>query len=308
MDVLSSVLSSSDLTSHELYESVGPAAAAESSSATADPAIIALDTAHVLAFRSGLGNLLFTAPQGSLAAEDVRSFAAKAFTKENVAALGYGISSPVLTSLIQEKLSGLPSQGGIQSGATKYYGGEARIESHSKPALFIGYGTSTPSAGLSVLAAHLDPTPSLKWAQGTSPLSPVLPGASVRIVHETYSDGALLGVLVQAATVEAVREAGKLAAKALKDASSIGKEGLQKAIRKAKFKAASALEGRETITATIAPQLFTGKDVSVGSTLKSLEGVTEDDVTKTARALASGKVTYVAVGSGSLPYADELGL
>ncbi|KAF8331843.1 Metalloenzyme, LuxS/M16 peptidase-like protein [Cantharellus anzutake] len=308
VDVLSSVLSSSNLATHELRELVGPLVDAECNAASANPTIIAIDTAHSLAFRSGLGNPLFTTHRGDISVEDVRAFAAKAFTQDNVAVLGNGISSSVLTSHIQKGLSKLPGGATTARSTTKYFGGEARIESPSRPTLFIGFGTSSPLSALPVLAAYLEPTPSLKWTPGTSPLSKVPQGASVEIVHETYSDGALLGVLVQAPTIAAAKEAGTIAAKALRNLSSINKQELQKAISKAKFKAASALESRETTAVAIAPQVFTGKGDLVQSTLKELESIAESEVNKAARSLTSGKPTYVAIGSGALPYADELGL
>ena len=257
MDVLSSVVSSPNLTSHEYHETVGPAVEAESKATSSDPALLALDAAHTLAFHSGLGNPLFTpVPQGSLSVEDVRDFANKAFTKENVVALGHGISTQVLSSLVQKGLSGLRTQSGVQSIGTKYYGGETRIETDaSTPTVFIGFGTDRPSAGLGALAAYLDPTPLLKWTKGRSPLAEVGSDASVRVVHETYSDGALVGVLVQGRSGEAVRDAGKVVVEALKSAGELGKEGWEKAVRKAQFRAASALEGQGTSFAAVASEV-----------------------------------------------------
>ncbi len=71
--------------------------------------------------------------------------------------------------------------------------------------------------------------------------------------------------------------------------------------------------------------MFAGRDVSAQSALKSIEGddvikVRENDfvagkmidaltgICQAVQTLTGGKATYVAVGRGSLPYADQLGL
>lgn len=250
------MLTSPKFATYELHETVAPQVEAEAQAASADPTTTALDVAHTLAFRTGLGNPLFASSHGALGIEDIKAFAAQAFTKENVAVIGSGIQDATLTQLVQKALGALPSSAVSSTSATKYYGGESRVDAHAIPTVFIGFGTSTPSPALSVLASYLDPTPSLKWSEGVSPLSSVPKGTSVTVVNETYSDGALFGILVQGATASLVKEAGIIAVKALKDASSgIEADGLKRAISKAKFSAASALEGREGLAASFAPQV-----------------------------------------------------
>jgi len=311
VDVLSGVLTSSKFATHELHETVAPQVEAEANAGLADPVAVALDVAHSLAFRNGLGNPLFASPHGTLTIEDVKAFAAQAFTKENVAVIGSGVSDAVLSQLVQKTLAQLPSSPASTATATKYYGGESRVNAHSTPTVFIGFGTSTPSAALSVLASYLDPTPSVKWSDGVSPLSKLPKGTTVQIVHEVYSDGALFGLLVQGENAAAVKEASTIAVQALKSVSSgtLESEELARAVSKAKFSAASSVEGREGLAAVYAPQLFAKSTYSLDATYASLDAIKSGDVAKASKGLLESKPTYVVVGNvGELPYADELGL
>ena len=72
-----------------------------------------------------------------------------------------------------------------------------------------------------MLAGYLSPQPSVKWSQGTSPLSSALPvGTIAQTVYLPYSDASLFGILVQAPSADGVKEGVKASVKALKDAST----------------------------------------------------------------------------------------
>ena len=74
-----------------------------------------------------------------------------------------------------------------------------------------------------------------------------------------YTDAALFGVLVQAPTIKEVHDAGKIAVKVLKGAAgSVKADELKKAVSKAKFEAASALERREGLLGTAITQVRHG--------------------------------------------------
>ena len=66
-----------------------------------------------------------------------------------------------------------------------------------------------------------------------------------------YSDATLFGLLIQGATTEGVTAAGKAAVSAFKAAGGVKGEELAKAVVKAKFAAASALDRREGLMAAI---------------------------------------------------------
>lgn len=263
VELLSSLVTSPKYTRWELEETVLPVVEAEALSAFSSPATRAIELAHAAAFRSGLGFSVLAPPHPTITVEDVRAFAASAFAKGNIAVLGTGIEQSVLTKLVEANLSAAALKDGAAptSASSKYFGGETRYAAHEgSQTVFIGFGSKVASAAeLAALSAHLSPAPSLKWSQGTSPLSSVLPaGTSVQTVLLPYSDAALFGLLVQGTSAEGVKEAATLAVKALKDASAssgVKAEDLKKAVAKAKFAAASIVEDREGFVSTFGPQV-----------------------------------------------------
>ena len=258
VDVLSSFITSAKFTRHEFEEYVAPLVASDTEAATSDPATHAIDIAHTLAFRSGLGASLFAPAHNSITAADIKSFASTSFTKGNIAVVGTGIDQSTLTKLVEESFTSTNASSVISAPASKYFGGETRLNGHgSSQTVFIGFGsTSADSADLAVLAAHLSPSPSVKWSKGLSPLSSLPEGTSVQTVYLPYSDATLFGLLVQGSTPASVKEAGKAAVSALKAAAqSIKAEELKSAISKAKFTTANATDSREGIVAVLSSRV-----------------------------------------------------
>ncbi|KAH7927188.1 LuxS/MPP-like metallohydrolase [Leucogyrophana mollusca] len=312
VDLISSFLTSGKYFRHEYSEYVLPVIEAESTAASLDPSVRALELAHTLAFRSGLGSSLFASPHSAVTLEDVKSYAATAFNKGNIAVLGTGIDQATLSKLVEKSLASASSSGTSSSTSPSlYFGGETRLESHSGPeTVFIGFGAVGPTdPALAVLAAHLAPQASVKWSQGLSPISAGLPlGTSVQTVLLPYSDATLFGLLIQGPTAQGVKEAAKVATKALKEASSVKGEELKKAVAKAKFTAASALDARDGILNALSSNIFANAEVSIDATLASLDNVNEAAFSK-AVSITKAKPTFVAVGSiQDLPYPDEVGL
>jgi len=311
VDLLTSFITSAKFTRHEFLEYVIPVLESESNAAISDPATHALELAHALAFRSGLGSSLFASPHSAVTVEDIKSFAASAFSKGNIAVLGTGIDQSTLSKLVEKALGSASSASAPSSSSSAYFGGETRLESHGGPqTVFIGYGVAGPSdPAIAALSAYLSPEPSLKWSKGLSPLAELPQGTSIRAIYLPYSDATLFGLLVQGTTTASVKEAGSAAVKALKEAGGVSAEDLKKAVAKAKFAAASAIDGRDGIVNVLGPKVFTGSDASLESALVSLDNVSSSAVKKATSTLLKGKPTYVAIGDvQTLPYADELGL
>jgi len=244
-----------------------PSLHAETTEAADNAAVAALDLAHTLAFRSGLGASLFASPHAHLTPEDARSFAHTAFSKENIAVVGTGVDPGLLSKLVGHSFATLPSSSAAAPAPTKYFGGESRLaagghSAHQPQTVFIGYGTTTPNLHeLATLKAYLSPHPQLKWAHGSaSTLFEGLPAhAKVEPVLLPYTDAALFGVLVQAPTTKDVREATRITVNVLKGAAgSVKAEELKKAVSKAKFEAASALERREGVVSAAIAQVRYG--------------------------------------------------
>jgi len=309
VDVLTSFVTCPKFLSSEFAEYVAPLVGSDTQSASHDPATQALEVAHALAFRHGLGQSLFAPAHNSLAVDDIRTFATSVFAKDNIAVLGTGIDQGTLSRLVEAGLGSAPSSSSIATPLSKYFGGETRLEPRGGPrTVFIGYGIAgAPNPSTAVLASYLSPIPSVKWSKGLSPLSSLPEGSSAQIVHLPYSDATLFGVLVQGSTTAAVTEASKKAVAALQaTAKGLKPEEFKSAVAKAKFATANALESREGLNNIFASKLLSGLNVSAAEAISSLDKLSSSDVTKTATKLVSSKPTFVTVGE--CPYADELGL
>ncbi|KAK4689991.1 hypothetical protein P7C73_g94, partial [Tremellales sp. Uapishka_1] len=322
LDVLSSTLSSTHFYPHEYQELVLPTIEAESLSALASPSTLALDIAHNLAFRRGLGNSLFASPHSPVSATQVKEYAHKAFAKSNIAVLGSGISTEALSKAVQTSFgagsssSGAPS---LSAGSSTYYGGESRIplDAHSSPSaqptMVIAYGSAgAPSAQTTILPHLLGGVASLKWSAGISPLSLAaakVPGASAKAFLLPYSDASLFGVVVTAPTSEGVRTVALEVAAAIKAAGKPKDDELKRAIAKAKFAEATKIESIESLISSAGPALFSGDLPKADASFASLDKVSATALGKAATDLFKAKPTIVAVGDlHVLPYADELGL
>lgn len=84
---------------------------------------------------------------------------------------------------------------------------------------------------------------------------------------------------------------------------------MQRAIAKAKFEAAVALESRETVRDVVGSALLGGGQgvKSVEEVHKQLESVQASAVSAAAEKALKGKATTVAIGDvHALPYADDV--
>ncbi|KAJ7504492.1 Metalloenzyme, LuxS/M16 peptidase-like protein [Mycena galericulata] len=310
VNILASVISSTKYTRHEFEELVLPTIESEINALHTDPATQAIEIAHALAFRSGLGASLFAAPHTPVTARDVQEFATAAFSKGNLAVLGTGISQSTLSSLVEAALSPKSTTAPTTTPST-YFGGESRLETHGTPqTIFIGFGAAgVPAPELAALAAYLDPNPSVKWSRGSSPMLQT-PETSVQAVYLPYSDATLVGLLIQGPTAEAVRAAGKAAIAAIKGTSGVKAEELKPAVAKAKFRMASSADARAGLVEVLGSKILAGSsETSLEASISALDKVTAAGFTKAAAALVKSKPTFVAIGdTQALPYADELGL
>ncbi|KAJ7077862.1 Metalloenzyme, LuxS/M16 peptidase-like protein [Mycena belliarum] len=309
VDVLASVIASTRYTRHEYEELVLPTMESEINALHTDPATRALELAHALAFRSGLGASLFASPHTPITVGDVQKFAQTVFAGD-IAVLGTGISQSTLSSLVSDALS-LESRTVPTPAQSQYFGGETRLESYGTPqTLFIGFGApGVPSPELSTLAAYLDPNPSVKWSRGSSPMLQA-EQTSVQAVYLPYSDASLVGLLIQGPNAQAVTMAGKAAVAALKGSSGVKAEELKSAIAQAKFRTASSVDGRAGLVEVLGSKVLAGlKETSVEASLSAFDKVTATSFKNTTAALVKSKPTFVVIGdTQTLPYAEELGL
>ena len=253
---------------------------ADSIAASNDPATKALETAHTIAFRHGLGASLFATQHPSFTIDDIKAFAASSFSSGNIAVLGTGIDQAKLSKLVEKSLGkNISSSSSATSPSTKYYGGETRVESTNPlQTVFIGFGTTgAPSSDLASLASHVAPEPHVKWSKGISPISEATSsGTTVQTVYLPYSDATLLGVLVQGENVSDVKTAAQAAVKVLK--SRVGDTDAKKAVAKAKFRAACETDSRDGVVSLLGNKVFAGADASVETALSSFDAVTSSSI------------------------------
>ena len=289
VDVLASFLASPKFTRHELGEYVLPAVHSESTAATQYAPTHALELAHALAFRNGLGYSLYADSHaaGNITAEDIRDLHAQAVSNPSgVAVLGTGISTESLAKLFETSVSAhkasatTPTSSAASAPATAYHGGAARVASaaHGVQTIFVGFG-STASASvpaLHALAAHLNPAPALKWAGSAAPVASGIPtGIRARSVLLPYSDATLVGVVLEGTDGAALREGAKAIVGGFKGAAAgkVGKEELARAVARARFQLAAGVEAREGYVGAFGPKVLKGETASVQGTLDGIQAV-----------------------------------
>lgn len=243
---------SARFTRHEYEEYVRSLVSSDTLAASSNPITRSLEAAHAIAFRSGLGSSLFAPEHLHISVDEIKAYAQRAFVKDNIAVVGMNMEAPNLNKLVDASFTGVATADeAVDTPASQYFGGETRLEAahDGLQTVFIGFGTTdvSTSAELATLRAHLSTTPSVKWAQGLSPIVQAIPeGTNVQSVWLPYSDASLFGLIVSGRTVEGVKEAGKVAVEMLKKSTKGLNEGeLKSALAKAKFGAASAMESRE---------------------------------------------------------------
>ncbi|EPQ31795.1 uncharacterized protein PFL1_01127 [Pseudozyma flocculosa PF-1] len=330
VEILGDAVSKSKFAPHEFYEEVMPQVVAEHLQASASPEVLGLDALLQTAYRQrGLGASLFASPATPVSHKDTVAFAKGAFAKNNIAVLGSGIESGKLSSLVSKHFGGLAESASVSAAPAKYFGGEQRIafvaphgaeETRASLGHFVigfegaGHQDASASAELAVLRSLLGGESSIKWSRGTSPLSQIadkVAGAEARSFNLTFSDSGVFGVHVSAPHAR-VLEATKAATNAFKEvAGGVSSDDLTKAIAKAKYEQAAALESSRLAShEAVAGQLLEGgKVASLDDKVAQLEAVSKDSLAKVVEKLVgkSAKPTTVAIGNVHvLPYADEV--
>jgi ubiquinol-cytochrome c reductase core subunit 2 len=285
-----------------------PAVHSESSAATQAAPTHAVELAHSLAFRNGLGHSLYADSHatGSITADDVRDLHTRAVSNpSNVAILGTGISTESLAKHFESVFAAHHTKSSTTAStpapATIYHGGSTRVASaHGGPqALFIGFGStkSTSVPALHALAAHLNPVPALKWASSVAPWASAIPaGVYARSVLLPYSDATLIGVVLEGTDGAALKEGAKAVVAAFRDAAVPGKVGaevLARAVARARFQLAAGVEARDGYVGAFGPAVLRGEKTTATVTTL-LDGVQA----VSAASLSQVRATHIVVSSG----------
>ncbi|KAG1140055.1 hypothetical protein G6F37_005812 [Rhizopus arrhizus] len=308
-DILSDVITKQKYQEHEFID-VRNQTASESASAFANAEISAIEAAHQLAFRTGLGNSVFAKASNHVNNATVKDFAQQLFTQGNVALVGTGIEHEALVNLAEQFLN-LPTGSAAQLSGSQYFGGEARLEGHDNEYVLAFEGAALDSAeyaALQVLRHALGGELNVKHTTGSGLFAQAASkvDAQIKAFNLGYSDAGLFGVQVSG-TQAGVAVAA--AVEQLKAAKNLSNEDFARGAAQAKFAATAGFESRLDRLQTLGAQAFRGSKYSAADSVATLGKVSASDVAKVAEKLLKSKPTVVAHGDlHSLPYADSVSL
>merc|ERR1712055_1242632 len=276
--------------------------------ASSSPATQAVELLHQAAFRSGLGNSLYSSPArvGSHGTAQLSQFVSKHFTSNRAALLGVGISHNTLTKF--GDLLHLESGAGPSATASKYAGGELRVETGGGLA-YVALAADTAGVvnvadcmAALLLQRVLGMGASVKYGTGQGKLGQ----AAVSAICQTYSDAGLLGAMVVTEAASAGKVVGAVAA-ALRSAAVTDEEvAAAKKIMLADIY--TLLEDPLQQVENMGAQVLMSGDVMPADKLPELiGGLTTADVQAAAKKLSSAKLSMGAVGNlSTVPHLDTL--
>ncbi|KAA8913218.1 Metalloenzyme, LuxS/M16 peptidase-like protein [Sphaerosporella brunnea] len=303
VEALGEVLSKTKFLPYEFNEEIAPALAEELAVYSRDPAAIAYEHAHNVAFHTGLGgHKLSMSPK---------------FTRRVTLLLSPRVPPrPSWRKWTSQFFADVPQGNGISSPATKYFGGENRIYGARGDSLVIAFpgsqGGPSFKAEYIVLSYLLGGQSGTKWNAGTSILSQAVNQMTdVKAVaqHVAYSDAGLLSVTITGPH-ESLQKAGEEVVKGINSLTTVKAEDMRKAIAQAKFDVLSGAEDRSHGLELVGQSVIaSGKAPQVVEVVKALEGVTVSAVQQAAKALLDSRATFTAVGDlHNLPFASDIGL
>ncbi|PHH79612.1 hypothetical protein CDD82_2289 [Ophiocordyceps australis] len=324
-ELLAEVISMTNYTTYEFHEDVERVLDLKQAALNYDVPGLALDTAHAVAFHTGLGAPVY--PMGStpvkkyLNEEYIASYADVVYSKPNIAVVADGASVEHMAKWVGHffsDVSASPRSGQtLKTEPSKYYGGEQRLNHAAGNSMVIAFPGSDINGSkpeMVVLAALLGGKSTIKWSPGFSLLSKAASetrGLSATSRNLGYSDAGLV-VVQLSGTAEAVRQGAEHTAKAIKRIAdgSISNEDVTRAIVNAKFDflETAQLQGPSMLLAG-SGILNGGKASELASLARAFESVTKDQLTTAAKSLLKDKATVSTVGDlFVLPFADDIGL
>lgn len=128
VNALGNVLYKTSFKAHELKEIVLPAARHDVAVAETCPVRKAEDLLYNVTFRKGLGNAVLYDEVETVTLDDIKAFADKVYTKENIEIVGQGVNEADLKKFVSDSLlSSLPTGSPLAASvAPKTYSGETR--------------------------------------------------------------------------------------------------------------------------------------------------------------------------------------
>ncbi|ORX92209.1 LuxS/MPP-like metallohydrolase [Basidiobolus meristosporus CBS 931.73] len=314
VQLLSDVISQTNFAKYE-YLDVKKASQEQSKQSLASPEVKALEALHSVAFRNGLGNSLYSHVGSKATYENLKEFVNQSFVGSNISVVGTGVQKDQLDELVQQHFAKLNQGVKAKSAATKYYGGESRLEAAGEQStLALAFeGASLSSAEylkLQVLRYIIGAEKTTKWGAGVTATSAAVskvPGASASTFNIGYSDAGLFGILVNSSAEQAQNLTQTAIDQISKAAAGVSEEDLKRAVANAKFETAQLVDtrlGRGQIIGE--QQLFGNGKQQIFDVIAKLDEVSSKDVSEAAKKVLSSKPTLVTVGNNhTLPYVDS---
>lgn len=274
VDALGNTLAKALYRPYELVETVVPAAKAEAEAAHADNAFVALEAAHGVSFKRGLGKPLYLSEADVFSLDEVVDYAAGAYTSGNVSIFASGVNESDLAGFVaQSSFADLPAGSTAAPAVKTYTGKESRIAKAGPSVAAIAVPVAKADfAKYEVFAAALGTS---VLAGAASPLAKI-PGADSKLYK--YQDAGLFVISVVGKDAEAVGAGIKAAKKA---ADAVSASQLSGAVKAAELSV--ALQESFEFPHSISISADSGKGAKLSG------------------------FNYVAVGNTDvLPYADEL--
>ncbi|KAK9729865.1 Peptidase M16 inactive domain [Popillia japonica] len=284
--------------------------------ATRPPQLRAVDLLHKAAYRTGLGNSLYTAKYniGKISSETLQHYTATNFTSNRGAVVGIGVSHDTLLECAQS----LPLESGSDAtGPGVYKGGEIRSDKGGDLAYvaLAGEGGSLKNIKEAIAFAVLQQVygmgPSTKRGLGSSNLLRKAVGElnephSISAINVCYSDSGLFGVLLTGSA----NIAGNLVTAALTTLKSpnISDADVNRGKNQLKTTVLSAMESGSYALEKIGLQaVLTGSALSPGDIATMIDSVSAGEVKAAAQKVAASKPTIAGVGNlRCVPFLDEL--
>jgi ubiquinol-cytochrome c reductase core subunit 2 len=272
---------------YESIEEVLPSINAQIKQFTTNSAQQALEATHVAAFHRGLGEGQFAVIKKYVSHTSVADYAKQAYNKSNIAIVGSGLAHGEVAKWTGEFFKDLSAGPALTSPASKYYGGEQRIEKDAPAAFVLGFPGSAAGTQFKpefkVLAHLLGGKSQVKWTNGASLISQAiapLVGVNAEANHLSYSDAGLLYVTVGGPEDKLVK-AGEAVVGAIKAAGSATKEQVEAAVKQAKFDVLAKAEDKQLGLEDVGQSVIhNGKAPQYNDAVKALEGVSHETIQK----------------------------
>ncbi|SCU80643.1 LAFA_0C00386g1_1 [Lachancea sp. 'fantastica'] len=198
---------------HELPESVLPAARYDLAQAEACPIKTSENLLYSIVFRNDLGNAVLYDGVQKVTLDDIKAYADKVYTRDNIEISGQGVNEADLKRFVNDSLFASLPQGTslAKESAPQTYTGETRLrssEGESVAAIAVPVAKSD-FATYEVLATYL--------SSALSDLSPLIS----KVKFDSYSNAGLFSLYVKGADAAAVSDNIKKVVSSLKKSQDI---------------------------------------------------------------------------------------